>query len=86
MSAFDTSAFSSIADVLARESGANGVDWSIDLILCEFGYIWKAWHVWPPLCQDSARKWLNLAEGHRFKPASHFGANAEAADAAEKVK
>jgi hypothetical protein len=85
-SAFDTSASSSVAKVLAWESGADGVDWSINVVLCEFSYIWKAWHVWPPFSQDSAREWLNLAEGNGFKSASHFSADAEAANSAEKVE
>jgi hypothetical protein len=85
-SAFDTSAFSSVAKVLAWESGADGVDWSINIVLCKFGDVWKTRHVWPPLCQDCARKWLNLAKGHSLKSASHFSADAEAADTAEKIK
>jgi hypothetical protein len=85
-SAFDTSAFSSIAKVLARESGADGVDWSINIVLCEFGYIGKAWDVRPPLSQDGAREWLNFAKGHGFKTVSHFSADAKAADTAEKIK
>jgi hypothetical protein len=85
-SAFDTSAFSSVAKVLTWESGADGVDWSIDLILGEFGDVWEARHVWPPLCQNSAREWLNLAEGNGLEPASHFSANTEATNTAEKIE
>jgi hypothetical protein len=84
--AFDTSAFSSVAKVLAWESGADCIDWSINVVLCEFGYIGKARDVWPPFSQDSAREWFNLAKGHGFKTIGHFSANAEAADAAKKVK
>jgi hypothetical protein len=85
-SAFNTSALSSIAKVLAWEAGADGVNWPINIILCEFGYVWEAWDVWPPLSQDSTREWFNLAKRYGFKTASHFGANAEAAYAAEKIE
>jgi hypothetical protein len=85
-SAFDTSAFSSIAKVLAWESGADGVDWSINIVLCKFGNVWKTWHIWPPFSQDCAWEWLNLAKSHSFKSVSHFSANAEATDAAEKIE
>jgi hypothetical protein len=83
-SAFDTSAFSSIAKVLAWESGADCINWSINIVLCQFGHIGKARHVWPPFSQNSARKWLNLAEGNGFKPASHFSAQVKTAYARKK--
>lgn len=85
-SAFDTSAFSSEAKVLTWESCADGVDWSIDLILGKFGHVWKAWHVWPMFRQDSAGERVDFAKGDGFKTARHFSAKVETAYAGKEGK
>jgi hypothetical protein len=69
---------------LAWESGADGVDWSIDLILCQLGHIVKARHFSPVFRQDSAAKRVDLAKRDNLKSASHFSAQIKTADARKK--
>ena len=53
---------------------------------CQLPYIFKNWHIGPVFLENPPAERVDLAEGHGFKAAGAFQAEAETADSAEKVQ
>ena len=70
---------------LARVASANNVNWS-NILASQFSHVLKDRNARPMFRQHLAGERLDLAERHGFKPTRALKAQAETADAAEKIK